>query len=274
MEDVQTSAPSSRTPTGPLTRIVRSVRLLLHIISGLIQSAVYPHLNQAVQRRMAQNWSVRLLSILHVRLRCRGAPPAAEAQRVMLVANHVSWLDVYAINAICPSRFVAKVEIRGWPFFGWLSHNVGTLFIERTKRRDTARINEHIAEALTIGDRVAVFPEGRTGDGTELHHFHASLLQAAVTVEAMLYPLAIRYTDPAGEISRAAPYVGISLLESLRQVLRERRIDVELIFGTPIDSMVKNRRELAREVEHAIADALSLPLPHTRPGKSADPQDE
>lgn len=269
MSDVQASAPAGR-----LRQIARSVRLVLHIISGLIQSAVYPHVSQSAQRRMSQNWSARLLSILHVKLHCSGSPPTAEMQRVMLAANHVSWLDVYSINAICPARFVAKSEIRGWPFFGWLSHNVGTLFIERTKRSDTARINEHIAQALTIGDRVAVFPEGGTGDGTALHHFHASLLQAAVTVEAMLYPVAIRYTDAAGEISRVAPYVGISLLESLRRVLRERRIDVELIFGAPIDSAGKNRRELARSVEHAIASVLSLPLPHKRLGKSVDPQGE
>jgi 1-acyl-sn-glycerol-3-phosphate acyltransferase len=269
MSDVQTSAPASR-----LTQIVRSVRLLLHIILGLIQSAIYPHLNQAVQRRMAQNWSARLLSILNVKLHCRGEPPAADIRRAMLAANHVSWLDVYSINAICPSRFIAKSEIRGWPFFGWLSHNVGTLFIERSKRSDTARINEHIVEALINGYRVAVFPEGATTDGTMLWHFHASLLQAAVTVEAMLYPVAIRYRDASGEISKAAPYAGISLLQSLKRVLQEQRIDVELIFSAPIESAGKNRRELARGVESAIASALSLPIPHRKPGKSADPQGE
>ncbi|MEO6430528.1 MAG: lysophospholipid acyltransferase family protein, partial [Nitrosospira sp.] len=184
-------------------QVFRSVRLVLHIISGLVQSAVYPHLGQSAQRRMAQNWCAGLLAILCIRLRCRGTPPGAETQRVMLAANHVSWVDVHALIAVCPARFVAKAEIRDWPLFGWLSRNVGTLFIERTKRRDTARINEHIGDALTIGDRVAVFPEGTTSDGTLLRHFHASLLQPAIMVAALVYPVAIRYTDTAGEISRA-----------------------------------------------------------------------
>lgn len=257
-----------------LIQIFRSIRLLLHIISGLIQSAVYPHLDQPAQRRMAQRWSAQLLAILCIRLRHSGAPPAVEAQRVMLAANHISWLDVYSLNTVCPARFVAKAEIRGWPLLGWLSRNAGTLFIERTKRSDTARINADIADVLKVGDRVAVFPEGTTNDGTALRHFHASLLQSAVTASAILSPVAIRYTDITGKVSEAAPYVNISMLESLRRILRQPWINVELIFADPIDSSGKNRRELARGAEQAIANALSLPLPHKTPEKSGDPQGE
>jgi 1-acyl-sn-glycerol-3-phosphate acyltransferase len=257
-----------------LIQIFRSTRLLLHIISGLIQSAVYPHLNQSSQWRMAQNWSAQLIAILCIRLRHRGVPPAAEVQRVMLAANHVSWLDVYALNTVCPARFVAKAEIRGWPLLGWLSRNAGTLFIERTRRSDTARINVDIADVLKIGDRVAVFPEGTTSDGTALRHFHASLLQSAVTASAMLYPVAIRYTDMAGNISKAAAYANISMLESLKRILAQPWIDVELIFTEPIDSSGKNRRELARGAEQAIANALSLPIPHKTPEKPAGLQVE
>jgi 1-acyl-sn-glycerol-3-phosphate acyltransferase len=269
MENFAASARTNR-----LTRIVRAVRLLLHVISGLAQSAIYPHLDQPAQRLMAQNWSARLLSILCIRMRYRGTPPPPEAQRVMLAANHISWLDVYALIAVCPARFVAKAEIRSWPLLGWLSRNAGTLFIERTKRSDTARINEHIGNALTTGDRVAIFPEGTTSDGTILRHFHASLLQPAMTVAATLYPVAISYTDTAGKTSKNAPYAGISMLESVLQILTEPWIDVELIFTDPISSGGKNRRELAREAEHAIAIALSLPLPHTAPGKSSDHRGE
>jgi 1-acyl-sn-glycerol-3-phosphate acyltransferase len=185
----------------------------------------------------------------------------------MLAANHVSWLDVYALISVCPARFVAKSEIRNWPLLGWLSQNAGTLFIERTKRSDTARINQDINNALTIGDRVAVFPEGTTSDGTVLRHFHASLLQPAVIDETWLYPVAVRYHDSTGQISQAAAYVEVSLLGSLQQILRQPWIEVELIFSDPVNSVGKNRRELARFAEHAIATALSLPVPHKLPGK-------
>ena len=256
--------------TSRLTQIVRAIRLLLHITSGLAQSAVYPHLSQSAQRRMAQNWSAILLTILRIRLRHSGVVPVAGMERVMLAANHVSWLDVYSLNAACPARFVAKSEIRSWPLLGWLSRNAGTLFIERTKRSDTARINADIGNVLVMGDRVAVFPEGTTSDGTMLRHFHASLLQPAVTVAAILCPVAIRYTDATGMISKSAAFADISMLESLRRILRQPWIDVELIFADPIHSSGKNRRELARYAEHAIASALFLPLPHKTPGRPFD----
>jgi 1-acyl-sn-glycerol-3-phosphate acyltransferase len=263
------NATSSATTSRP-AQIFRSTRLLLHIISGLVQSAVYPHLNQSAQRRMAQRWSASLLAILCVRLRYSGAVPGSDIERVMLAANHVSWIDVYSLITVCPARFIAKSEIRSWPLLGWLSRNAGTLFIERTKRSDTARINEDISNALTMGDRVAVFPEGTTSDGTMLRHFHASLLQPAVAVEAILCPVAIRYSDAAGAISKSAAFVNISMLESLRRILRQPWIEVELIFAEPIHSSGRNRRELARYAEQAIADALSLPLPHKTPGKPFD----
>lgn len=258
------------TTTSKLIQLFRAVRLLLHIISGLVQSAVYPHLGQSAQGRMARNWSAVLLRILRIRLRYSGAVPVAGMERVMLAANHVSWLDVYSLNAVCPARFVAKAEIRGWPLLGWLSRNAGTLFIERTKRSDTARINTDIGNALVRGDRVAVFPEGTTSDGTMLRHFHASLLQPAVTAAAILCPVAIRYTDTTGMISKSAAFADISMLESLRRILRQPWIDVELIFASPIHSNGKNRRELARYAEHAIASALFLPVPHKTPGKPFD----
>ncbi|MBA0015361.1 MAG: hypothetical protein JW384_00008 [Nitrosomonadaceae bacterium] len=250
-----------------LIRVFRATRLFLHVLSGLIQSAIYPHLSQPTQKRMAQKWSSGLLAILCIRLRCGGTPPPISVLRVMLAANHVSWLDVYALISLCPTRFVAKSEIRNWPLLGWLSQNAGTLFIERTKRSDTARINKDINNALTIGDRVAVFPEGTTSDGTELRHFHASLLQPAVIEETWLYPVAIRYHDSTGQISQAAAFVEVSLLGSLQQILRQPWIEVELIFSDPVNSIGKNRRELARFAEHAIATALSLPVPHKRPEK-------
>ena len=260
--------------TSRITKILRSIRLLLHLISGFTQAAVYPHLNQQTQKRMAQRWAAGLLSVLSIRLHYRGTLPDPEAPRVMLAANHISWLDVYSLMAVCPARFVAKSEIQGWPLLGWFSRNAGTLFIERSKRSDTARINDHIAEAIVSGNRVAVFPEGTTGQGTELRHFYASLLQPAVTVAATLFPVAIRYTDPAGRASEATPYVNISLLESLRRILQQPWIDVELIFTDPISGGEKNRRELARSAESAIASALSLPLPHKRPGTPFCPPNE
>jgi len=249
--------------TSPLVQIFRACRLLLHIVSGLTQAFIYPHVAQTLQRRMTQNWSAGLLGILNIKLRVHGDLPDVEKGAVMLAANHVSWLDVYSLNAASPAHFVAKAEIARWPVLGWLSRQVGTLFIERAKRSDTARINQDIAAALAKGDRVAVFPEGTTSDGNTLRHFHASLLQPAVLGGAWLYPAAIRYTDARGNFSTATAYVDISMQDSLRQILRQPLLHVDITFAAPIHSPGKNRRELARAAEQAIASALSLPLPHS-----------
>lgn len=255
-------------------RIFRSIRLLLHVVSGLIQSLVYPYFSQSIQRRMMKHWANGLLNTLNIKLLCRGKLPTTEQQRVMFAANHISWLDVCLLMAACPTRFVAKIEISSWPVLGFLSRNAGTLFIERAKRSDTRRINKDISDALTTGDRVTVFPEGTTCDGTILQHFHASLLQSALTTGTLLYPVAIRYRNVTGEISREAAYMNSSLVFSLQQILSQTRIDAELTFTDPINTQGKNRRELARLSEHAIANTLSVTVAHREFGKFSCPPAE
>lgn len=115
---------------------------------------------------------------------------------------------------------------------------------------------------MSKGDRVTVFPEGTTCDGTILNHFHASLLQSALTMNTQLYPVAICYRNIDGKISREAAYIDSSLAISLQKILSQPQIDAELTFIDPIDTIGKNRRELARLAEYAIADTLSITVAH------------
>ena len=250
-----------------LLRFLRLMRLLFHVASGLLQSVVYPYFPLPIQRKLMQRWAGGLLSVLEIRLQCHGRLPTAEIPCVLLAANHISWLDVCVLMAACPTRFVAKAEINRWPILGRLSRNVGTLFIERAKRADTLRINQQISEVLERGERVTVFPEGTTTDGTRLDHFHASLLQSAVTTDALLYPVAIGYRNSAGGICQEAAYGDSSLVVSLQKILSQTRIDAELTFNEPISCGTRNRRELARLSEQAIADTLSLPMVHMKAEK-------
>lgn len=257
-----------------LLRLIRFIRLLFQVISGLLQSVIYPHFPLNIQRRMMQNWAAGLLSILEIRLHCYGKMPALETPRVLFAANHVSWLDICVLMAACPTRFVAKTEISNWPILGLLCRNVGTLFIERTKRSDTLRINQRISEVLEGGERVTVFPEGTTTNGMQLNHFHASLLQSAVTADALIYPIAIGYRNSAGDICQEAAYIEPSLVLSLQRILSQTRIDVNLTFNQPIQCGMKNRRELARLSEQAIADILALPIVHKEAEKFSGLPDE
>lgn len=252
--------------SGYLARAYRAGRIGLHVAYGVaVAGTVFSWLPEATRTRVLRRWSVRLLRILNVRIRVRGEAPGLSAGNGMVVANHVSWLDIYLLKSVCPARFVAKSEVRAWPVIGWLSHRVGTLFIERAKRHDAARINQEVVTVLREGGRVAVFPEGTTSDGSLLRPFHAPLLQPLVHSEGTLWPVGLRFLLPDGSLDTAPAYVDdVSFGESFARVLARREILAELVFAPPIAAAGKTRRELAREAEQAIASALSLAVPGKR----------
>jgi len=244
--------------TSRLIRVIRVTRLLLHVISGIIQSIPYPYFSQPTQHYMMKSWAAGILKILNIKMHYTGQLPSADTQRVLFVANHVSWLDICLLMAASPTQFVAKSEIRSWPVIGFLCKRVGTLFIERAKRSDTMRINQDISNVLTTGERVCIFPEGATSDGVQIHHFHASLLQSAVNTHAFLYPVAIRYLDSTGNLCSDAAYTDTSILVSLRKILKQPSLEAVLNFNNAILCEGKNRRELARLCEQVVTSSLSL----------------
>lgn len=241
------------------TRGMRLARLTLHLLHGMLTAAtVFPFYSPSRRRIAVKRWSHSLLRILGVRLHAHGVPPHRHAQPVMLVANHVSWLDIYAINAVMPARFVAKSEVRAWPVIGWLSTKAGTLYIDRTRRHDTARINREIAGAMLGGDAVAVFPEGTTTDGSQVLRFHSSLLQPALLAGACVHPVALRFERGDGSLCVEAAYDGDkSLWGTLRLIIAEPAIHVHVRFLEALPAGAAHRRALAQLAHDAIAACLN-----------------
>jgi 1-acyl-sn-glycerol-3-phosphate acyltransferase len=233
--------------------------LLFHLFAGIATVALlFPFYGSARRRLAVARWSARILSAVNVEPRLRGVPPAVKDRAAVLVANHVSWLDIPLVHSVWQVRFIAKSEVRRWPLIGWLSARTGTLFIQRGKNRQAAHINQAIHAAFLAGDAIGVFPEGTTSDGTGLQPFHASLLQPAVDERALVFPVALRYLDEKRGVNVNASYVGdTSLIESMAMILRERKIVAELIFLPAIDAEGKSRRDLAREAHAAITAAFS-----------------
>ena len=258
--------------TSSAIRVYRLIRLLLHLVYGCYCVGVlFPF--SSWQRRVVaiRRWSRKLLRILHVRLTVVGAPPSGHAP-TLIVSNHVSWLDIWVLDSVVPVRFVAKSDIRRWPLVGFLVSGAGTIFIERSRRKDTARTNRAIVEALTRGEYVAMFPEGATTDGTAVKPFHASLFQPALSAGARVVVVALRYVTPDGNVNLDASYVGErSLWQSVRLILAHTSLQAELAFATTIDVSGKTRRDIARTAESATADALQLPRPGRRTGTNAGP---
>ncbi len=251
-----------------LTRCYRFCRLFVHVVYAVLLVAFfYPHFSKARRALILKRWSLTLLDILNVRLEVKGEQNPAELANSILTANHVSWLDIFILYTQYYTRFVAMAEMRTWPVIGWLSIKVGTLFIERVKRRDTARINQKIGQALRDDDCIAIFPEGTTSDGTYLQAFHTSLLEPAVISQSTLYPVALRYCYRNGVVNTEAAYADeTTLMGSLLKILAQQGIRAELIFAKPIPAQGKNRRELARAAEAAIASLLNLSVRHRKPG--------
>jgi 1-acyl-sn-glycerol-3-phosphate acyltransferase len=239
--------------------VLRLARVLVHGLHGLaIVGLRFAWLDDAGRHARIGWWAAGLLGALGLRLQLQGSPrPGAK----LIVANHVSWLDIMAIHAVCPqARFVSKADVRHWPLINRLVDAAGTLYLERDKRRDALRVVHQMAQALAAGQTVAVFPEGTTSDGRTLLPFHANLLQAAIVTSTPVQPVALRYADAEQPISRAARYVdNVSLARSLWWLACGEGLVVHVHLLPAIDSAHADRRALAARLRAAIAEEL---LPH------------
>ncbi len=235
----------------------RVARLVLHVLHGMaVMAWRFPSLDAAGRQARIQWWSAGLLRAVGVGLRVRGTPrPGA----TLLVANHVSWLDIAALHAAVPqARFVAKADIHRWPLLGWLVAGAGTLFIERERKRDALRVVHTMADALRAGQTVAVFPEGTTGPGPELLPFHANLLQAAIATETPIQPAVLRFADARQRFSPAVEFVGdTTLVQSLWRVATARGLVAHVDLLPPQGSTHADRRALAEHLRQVMAEQLA-----------------
>lgn len=240
-----------------LNTALRALRFLLHLLYGLLLALIYPRLPHMAKRHILQSWSAKLLRILNVHIELAQNERLHAPHNVLIVSNHISWLDIFVLNAVIPMHFVAKAEVRHWPVLGWLCARAETLFIERGKARAAARINARMVELLKHGETLAVFPEGTTTDGNQLAHFHSSLLQPAIDAAGKIQPLAIRYLDEHGLPSTLPAYIGeMSFISSLRDILGARRLHVRLISLAPLDTRLGDRRALTALARQQIHSAL------------------
>ncbi|HTJ94174.1 MAG TPA: lysophospholipid acyltransferase family protein, partial [Pararobbsia sp.] len=203
-----------------MSHSLRKARIFLHIGKGMLLAAtIFQRADAAKKQAMIRLWSRQLLDLCGMKIVVHGDERTID-KGALVVGNHVSWIDIYVVNAWRPTPFVAKAEIAKWPVIGWLAKTIDTIFIEREKRGDARRIMHHLAEQMSAGKNVFVFPEGTTGDGQALLPFHSNLFQAAVSAGAPVQPVAMVYLDGQGKQSLAPAYIGdMSLLDTLNALL-------------------------------------------------------
>jgi len=227
--------------------------------AALILRFLYPRATPERRRALTHWWSAKLLSILNITAVVEGDPPARAESQAMIVANHVSWIDIFLISSVQPTRFVAKSEIRAWPLAGWIADRAGTVFIRRDQLRDMARIDARVREILEQGDCVGLFPEGITTEGDELRKFHSSLFEPAVANGAHVHPVAIRYEHPDGTLCRPMSFIGErTFMQSVGLILRQREVRARIMFAPAVETAGAARRDVAKRVEREVARLLGL----------------
>lgn len=240
----------------PLTALRLSCKLLEGL---LISQTTYRRADPATRREINRRWSRELLRISGIDVRAIDFPSGAH-RPVTLVANHISWADIFALNSERACHFIAKRELRRWPIAGRLLENVGTVFIDRGNRRETHRLASIIHRLMEAGETVALFPEGTTSRGDDVLKFHASLLEPVVAAGGEVWVVAIRYLDWQGRWTDAPAYVGeMTLVDSLRALARAGKVTAEVRFLEAIDCRGLHRRAVAERAEELVRRAIRNP---------------
>ncbi|MFJ8864431.1 lysophospholipid acyltransferase family protein [Streptomyces sp. NPDC102473] len=214
---------------------------------------------------LIRRWAYAVVRAFGVRVQVTGEPygPDRSAAGELVVANHVSWLDIPLVATVLPARMVAKSEIRSWPLLGPLAALGGTLFIERDRLRALPDTVRALADALAAGSRVAVFPQGSTwcgrcGGG----HFRPAAFQAAIDAGSAVRPVRISYRTTGTDAAGAAAFVGDDpLAASLWRVVTAAGLTAEIRILPPVPAgALPGRRGLARAAQSAVArDSANLP---------------
>lgn len=229
---------------------------------------VFPFSGPQARGRIIRSWSARLLRWLGVKLVIEGGRQAdavhdcgitPDAVGRLVVSNHISAIDIFALNAVIPCAFVAKAEIAKWPVFGMIAKAAGTIFIERGNKRALVGIGNNMQQALQKGRSLLVFPEGTTSDGTKLLKFHANLMESAVRTDAPVLPVVLEYKS-GGSRTTLASYVGdTGLFECLWKVVTAPDLTIEAKILKPLKA--EDRHTLCRLVSADMADALNVADP-------------
>lgn len=193
-----------------------------------------------------------------------GVPPQGNVSGTLVVANHVSWLDIFAMSAVYPSSFIAKKEISDWPVLGKMGKNAGTVFINRNSRRDVEPINQAICAALKAGQNVSFFPEARTSSGLGILPFKAALFQSAIDAKAPIQAVTLRYYDDEGQRTDLPSYAEVNLFQSLWRIVSMKKIRIRLDFSPqykPTDMPDKDRYALKDIAETAIGEIVASDSP-------------
>ena len=244
-----------------LVLVMLWIRIAFHILRGVCTLCfLFPISSPQKKMRKTQRWARRLLSILQVKLEVRGTQ-LLNVETFLVASNHISWLDIHALNAFTVLRFVAKSEVESWPIFGWMAKQLGTIFIRRNSGRHTKTVVEKMAQAFSMGP-ICIFPEGTSSLGDHVLPFKPNLFEAAVVAQVPVFPLAIQYIDAQTSLrSSSSAFVGeMTLLKSISNILNSQDllVSIEVLPPYPFQlGRLVDRKQLAIFCHDSVANAIA-----------------
>jgi 1-acyl-sn-glycerol-3-phosphate acyltransferase len=238
---------------------MKTLKIILHILLVVPLCLLIFISTKNQQERIIRFWCKRLLSIFEISVEVTGFERnLVNQKKYLMVANHISWMDIIVIQSIKPCIFVAKSDVASWPLFGWVAQMTGTIFIKRDKISDIKKALKKMKRRL-IKRSVCIFPEGTSTNGRYLLPFKSNLFQSSIDTEKSILPLCLRYEQKNIYTDKTAFVDDMSLLDSIIKIKQERDIRVVVEILQPIRPRY-NRKELASYTQEIIRNNLSQNL--------------
>ena len=188
----------------------------------------------------------------------------------LIVANHLSYLDILALSALTPCVFIAKKEVRSWTIFGWMAHTAGTLFVDRERKLETGRFNESIDQALRSGLRLVLFAEGTSSDGTGVLPFRPSLFEPAVASRARVTPAWINFQASSGSVANDVCFWGEApLIPHVLKLFSIRSVSAKIHFA-PTMREFQDRKQAADATRAEVMRMAGLTMEAQEPASKMD----
>jgi len=239
--------------------LMKTLKIILHILFIIPLCLFILISTERQQEKIIQFWCKRLLSIFEIKVEVQGLDSFLSNQKpYLMVANHISWMDIIVIQSIKPSIFVAKSDVASWPLFGWVAQMTGTIFIKREKVSDIKKALKKMKRRL-IKRSVCIFPEGTSTNGRYLLPFKSNLFQSSIDTNKSILPLCLRYKQKGTYSDKVAFIDDMSLVDSIIKIKKEIDISVEVEVLQPVRPR-GNRKELAVYVQEILHKNLSQNL--------------
>ena len=235
-----------------LNKLKKIIFTLIHLIAGTLCSFYILYINNNSKKFLIEWWSLRLLKIFNVKVIVNGnLKKILSNKNYLIVSNHISWVDIFVINSICPVTFVAKHSVSKWPFIGWLAKATDTIFIERNKISNIKEISRKIEYFLMSKGSIFIFPEGTSTDGSFVLPFKSNLFQTAINSDSEVLPIVIQYQSNKKFTSAPSYIDDMNLLDSIFNLIKLDNIDAKI---TILNLMTKDesRKSLARKTYQKI----------------------